>query len=69
MGAVTKKQISEALADFIKNNPVKAMTFMLIEMGKQCHESGAGSIELKSNMTFDNKRYEVKAIVTTKRVK
>jgi len=70
---MTKKQLDDAvqkeLVRMFKKDPVKTITFLLIQMGKMCVEANAATADIKTESTLSGKRYEVKSKITVKEIK
>lgn len=73
MGKITKEQLAEAvdkeLADMIKNDPARMAQHMLIQMGRMCVEANAAVMDIKTESTLEDNRYEIKCKITIKKIK
>lgn len=64
-----EKSVEKKLLSMIKDNPTQLIMWMMIQMGKMVVESGASTLDLKQESTFDGQRYEIKAKITSKKIK
>lgn len=70
---LSKKELDAAvqkeLSRMFKDDPTKMCLGMLVIMGKMCVEANAATMDLKTESTLSDKRYEVKCKISVKEVK
>lgn len=62
------KLVDEKMSALIKGKPVDFVLAMLVKMGQMCVESNAATMDVKTEATIENKRYEVKAKIRIKQI-
>jgi hypothetical protein len=65
---MTNAEFDKKLSKVLKDNPTELILWMLVQMGKTVLETGAGSMDLKTEATLEKQRYQVKAKITLKKV-
>jgi hypothetical protein len=60
--------VEEKLITMMKEDPVKVLSYLVIQAGRTCQETNAGTLDLSTEATYDGKRYKVSNITTIKEI-
>ncbi len=62
------KEIEKRLISMMKENPSKLLIYFLVICGREMEEANAETMDLKTESTFNEKRYKVSAKITLKEI-
>lgn len=63
------KAVEKRLLTMMKENPAGLLLYFLSIAGREAVEANAETLDLKTEATFNGKRYEIKAKVSAKEIK
>lgn len=63
------KLAEKRLVELMKKEPVKVCMWLVIQLGKECVESHAGSLDVKTEATIGGIRYQITTVTKVKKVK